>query len=98
MIQLPYPGHTWSFTQHAIGLEPKTIYDFLNCAAPFVGQKTGYDRRITSLMIAAGILTANEREGVPDAWRDYQQLLAEIGLIYSTKISSTLKITELGHL
>lgn len=95
---LPYPGYTWSFTQHAVGLSPKTLYGFLQCAAPFEGQTEGYDAKITALMIASGILTANERDGMPDAWRDYQQLLAELGLIFSTKICRALTITELGHM
>ncbi|ASF45471.1 AlwI family type II restriction endonuclease [Methylovulum psychrotolerans] len=96
--QLPYPGHSWSFTQHAVGLEPKTLYDLLKCAAPFEGNIDGYGQKITELMIASGVLTANERNGTPDAWRDYQQLLAELGLIYSTKICRALTLTELGHM
>ena len=95
---LPYPGHTWSFTQHAVGLSPKTLYNFLQCAAPFEGEVDGYDQKITSLMIASGVLTANERDGTPDAWRDYQQILSELGLIYSTKICRALTITELGQM
>ena len=95
---LPYPGHSWSFTQHAVGLNPNTLYDFLKCAAPFEGDVEGYDEKITALMIATGILTPNERDGVLDAWRDYQQLLAELGLIYSTKICRALTLTELGHM
>lgn len=95
---LPYPGHTWSFTQHAIGFNAKTVYDFLKCAAAFEGRLEGYDEGITDLMVASGILTPNERDGENDAWRDYQQLLAELGLIYSTKISRALTLTELGHM
>ena len=85
-------------SQHAVGLNPKTLYDFLKCAAPFEGELSGYDEKITNLMIAAGVLTANEREGAPDAWRDYQQLLAELGLIYSTNVVRALTLTELGHM
>jgi hypothetical protein len=95
---LPYEGYSWSFTQHAVGLAAGTLYDFLKCAAPFEGETEGYDEKITNLMIASGILTANERGGQPDAWRDYQQVLAELGLIYSTKICRTLTITDLGHM
>lgn len=94
---LPYPGHTWSFTQHAIGLEPETLYNLLKCAAPFEGEIRS-SRKITNLMVALGILTPNERDGTPDAFRDYQQILAELGLIYSTKICPELTITELGHM
>lgn len=96
--QLPYPGHSWSLSQHAVGLDPQTLYNFLTCAAPFEGQSSGYDEKITELMIAAGVLTANRRDGNADAWRDYQQLLAELGLIYSTKIARALTLTELGHM
>lgn len=95
---LPYPGHSWSFTQHAVGLNPKTLYDFLMCAAPFEGDTSGYKEKITALMIASEVLTPNERDGIPDAWRDYQQILAELGLIYSTKICRALTLTELGHM
>lgn len=95
---LPYPGHSWSFSQHTVGLNPKTLYDFLKCAAPFEGQLGGYADKITELMIATGVLTPNERDGEADAWRDYQQLLAELGLIYSTKICRALTLTELGHM
>ena len=95
---LPYPGHSWSFTQHSVGLDPGTLYGFLKCAAPFEGEVEGYDDRITDLMIASGILTANRRDGAADAWRDYQQLLAELGLIYSTKICRALTISEVGHM
>jgi len=49
-------------------------------------------------MIESNILTSNLRDDVPDAWRDYQQLLAELGLIYSTKISPTLYLTNLAHM
>jgi hypothetical protein len=96
--QLPYPGHTWSLSQHAVGINPKTLYDFLKCVAPFEGQSSDYAENITALMIASGVLTPNERDGQLDAWRDYQQILAELGLIYSTKTVHALTLTELGHM
>jgi len=95
---LPYPGHTWSFSQHAVGINPETLYDFLKCAAPFEGHHEEYDKNITELMIESNILTPNKRDGSPDAWRDYQQILAELGLIYSTKIHRSLKITDIGQM
>ena len=95
---LPYPGHSWPFSQHAVGLTPRTLYDFLKCAAPFEGQTDDYDDKITELMIATGVLTANERDGSPDSWRHYLQLLAELGLIYSTLTCPALTLTELGHI
>ncbi len=98
MRSLPYPGFSWSFTQHAIGLDPRTIFDMLQCAEPFEGQSQGYNHKITQLMVTAGVLTPNERGGQEDAWRDYQQLLAELGLIYSTRICPTLTITDWGRM
>lgn len=95
---LPYPGHSWYLTQHAVGLHPKTLYGFLKCAAPFEGQVGDYRTSITDLMIKSRVLTSNVRDEVPDAWRDYQQLLAELGLIVSTKIRKTLSLTELAHM
>jgi hypothetical protein len=95
---LPYPGHTWYLSQHAVGLHPKTLYAFLQCAVPFEGEERGFGSKITQLMIQSGILTSNIRGDQPDAWRDYQQLLAELGLIVSTKISQTLILTDLAHM
>jgi hypothetical protein len=95
---LPFPGYSWPFTQHAIAIKAETIYSFLKCAAPFEGEMKGYDKKITALMIEAGILTANTRDGKQDAWRDYQQVLAELGLIYSTSVCPALTLTELGHM
>jgi hypothetical protein len=97
--KLPYPGHSWSFTQHAVALDPVTLYDFLKCAAPFEGQsEENYRTGITNLMVELKILTPNVRGQVPDAWRDYQQVLAELGLIYSTTLSPSLRLTDIGHL
>jgi len=96
--KLPYPGFSWSFTQHAVGLAPDTLYKMLECAAQFEGSISDYSAKITDLMVAANILTVNERQGKPDAWRDYQQILAELGLIYSTRVCPALTITQIGHL
>lgn len=96
---LPYPGFTWSFSQHAKALDPETLYRFLQCVAPFEGlnKAEGYSEKITEVMTRCGVLTANVRDGKPDAWRDYQQLLAELGLIYSTKLTPVLTITDIGQ-
>ncbi|WP_146171856.1 hypothetical protein [Pseudoduganella armeniaca] len=98
MRHLPYPGYTWSFTQHAVGIEATTLYGLLACASLFEGQSGDYGAAINTTIINSGLLTANIRDGVADAWRDYQQILAELGLIYSTKICRTLKLTRAGHM
>lgn len=93
---LPHPGFAWSFTQHAAGFDENTIRGMLSCALPFQGQeKVG--PQITELMLNAGLLTANERDGKPDAWRDYQQILSELGLIVSTKLCPKLRLTDVAR-
>lgn len=92
---LPHPGYSWSFMQHTVGLEADTLYSILACAACFEGAVSP-GRQITQLMIDNNLLTANVREGQADAWRDYQQILAEVGLIYSTRLQPNLTITRLG--
>lgn len=95
---LPYPGYTWSLSQHAIGIDAPTVYDLLTFASPFEGQDSGYSSSITELMVRANLLTENRRNGNPDAWRDYQQILPELGLIYSTRMSPRLQLTDIGRL
>jgi hypothetical protein len=90
---LPYPGYSWPFTQHAIALRPKTLYGFLTCASSFAG-RVNPGNRISSLMINHGLLTANVRGGVAQPWRDYQQVLAELGMIYSTRVERNLRLTS----
>ena len=53
---------------------------------------------INNYIIANGLLTPNIRTdtGQPDAWRDYQQILSELGLIFSTKILRLITPTALG--
>ncbi|WP_333956317.1 hypothetical protein [Providencia vermicola] len=93
---LPYPGYSWSFTQHAVGMEPITLYKMLEAASLFEGC-LDFSNSLTSIMIQSGVLTPNQRNGKDDAWRDYQQILAELGLIYSTKLTKQLKLTRLGY-
>ncbi|MFT8784024.1 MAG: hypothetical protein ABF823_12760 [Acetobacter syzygii] len=95
MRQLPYPGYSWPITQHAAGFNENDIRNMLSCALPFEG-KSGVGKKITSLMIASGILTENVRDGIPDAWRDYQQLLAELGFIVSTRICNSVRLTSVA--
>jgi hypothetical protein len=44
------------------------------------------------------VLTQNVRAGRgPDAWRDYQQVLAELGLMYSTLLVPYVTLTPIGE-
>lgn len=95
MRALPYQDYSWPLTQHAAGFNKEAIHGMLSCALPFEGEANA-GRSITNLMVAAGLLTTNVRDGVADAWRDYQQLLAELGLIYSTRICPNIQLTDLA--
>lgn len=92
---LPHPGYTWAFSQHAAGFDEETVKGMLSCALPFEGTANA-GQRITELMQKAGLLTANLRDGKADAWRDYQQILSELGLIVSTKLEARLTLTNVA--
>lgn len=53
---------------------------------------------INNYLIANAQLTPNVREdsGQPDAWRDYQQILSELGLIFSLEVTPQITLTPLG--
>lgn len=97
MIKLPFSGYSWPFTQHAIALEAETLYYTLACASCFQGEESP-GQQITQLMIQNELLTENIRDGRADAWRDYQQVLAEVGLIYSTTVIRQLTLTRAGNM
>lgn len=94
---LPYPGHTWQITQHEISLDASIIYGLLSCASYFNGQ-SNVGPQITQLMINANLLTENIRDGRADAWRDYQQILPELGLMVSTRLQPQITIMPAGHM
>ncbi|WP_321515052.1 AlwI family type II restriction endonuclease [Marinifilum fragile] len=97
MNKLAFDGYTWNFSQHAIALQPSNLFSLLSAASLFEG-KSSFGESINNLLISENVLTSNIRNGKPDAWRDYQQILAETGLIYSTKLERNLKISEAGRL
>jgi len=97
MTSLPFPGYSWYFTQHAIGMRPKTLYGLLACASLAQG-RTEPGPIVNRLIVDNGLLTENIRDGQVDAWRDYQQILAELGLIYSTRVHRALKLTPAGEM
>lgn len=96
-MTLPYAGYSWQFTQHSVALDPETLYTLLTVASEFEGQE-GVRDQINRRLDQEGILTANIRNGEPDAWRDYQQVLPELGLIYSTHQHRQIRTTIVGKL
>jgi hypothetical protein len=93
---LPYEGYSWTLSHHAAGFNEPAIQALLKCALPFSGQRANR-HNINELFQREGVLTENVRDNVPDAWRDYQQLLPELGLMVSTKLAKEIRITSLGH-
>lgn len=94
-MPIPYRGYTWHFTQHAVAYEQHNLFGLLRAAALWNSQEPD-SQAINRLLASENVLTTNERAGRPDAWRDYQQVLAELGLIFSTELSPILRVTELG--
>lgn len=96
-LLLPYADYSWSFTQHAVAYDPTNLFGLLQAAQFVVGAEE--PREAANRFLAdKGILTRNVRAGRgPDAWRDYQQALAELGLIYSTTLVRSVTLTPMGE-
>ena len=94
---IPYEGMSWPITQHAGVLKAETFDGLLNACLLCKGE-TIDSKKINGYLVKNGILTANIRadSNKVDAWRDYQQLLSEFGLIYSTRISKVLTLTPVA--
>ncbi len=83
---LPYPGYSWSMFQHMSKVNERSLFQLLLAAAML----RGYDDaalQINNYLIVNNVFTANVRQdsGQPDAWRDYQQILSALGLMFSTR-------------
>lgn len=100
-LEVPYPGYNWNITQHMGMANQESITELLRAADLFKGQ-TNFSELVSSHMLNLGIFTENVRSdtGQSDTWRDYQQVLSELGLIVSTSLtrSSNLSITPIGLL
>lgn len=94
---IPYEGLSWPITQHA-GVLKSEVFDGLLNACLLCKGETIDAEKINGYLVDNGILTANVRadSNQVDAWRDYQQILSEFGLIYSTRISKVLTLTPIA--
>ena len=88
---------SWPITQHA-GVLRTEVFDGLLKACLLCRGKTVDAEKINNYILEIGILTANVRadSNQVDAWRDYQQILSEFGLIYSTRINKLLTLTPIA--
>ena len=96
-MTLPYPGYSWSFNHHMGKVNPEEIFFLLSAAYEF-GQQPDYRKLINQFFISQEVLTSNIRfdSGKVETWRDYQQILSELGLIYSTRYTRQPKLTIIG--
>jgi len=94
---VPSTDISWPITQHAGIIDKTVIINLLNACAQFNGQRAN-SSIINQHIIKSGILTHNFRRdsGQVDAWRDYQQILSELGLIYSTRITQEIILTPIA--
>lgn len=94
---IPYEGLSWPITQHAGVLKAEVFDGLLNACLLCKGETVDVEK-INGYLVNNGILTANVRadSNQVDAWRDYQQILSEFGLIYSTRISKVLTLTPIA--
>lgn len=94
---VPYDGMSWPMTQHAGVLDGTVIDGLLNACILCNGKKANPEI-INGYLVEHGILTANFRadSGQSDAWRDYQQILSEFGLLVSTRVSKEIRLTPVA--
>lgn len=86
---------SWNLTQHAKVITESQFIPFLKLASKYEGSSE-FQKELNKEIALEGILTANNRDGQSDSWRDYQQVLATLGVIVSTRVSKNLIITPLG--
>lgn len=93
-----YPGYTWSISQHmGPASDSLTMFKLLQCAYKY-STAPNFQDLISHEMTSMGLLTANVRQNRPQPWRDYQQVLPELGLIVSTKLTrNTILLTPIGY-
>lgn len=95
---LPYEGLSWPITQHAGVLSKESLDGLLNACIQCRGERANA-AIINEYLVSHNILTPNIRadSNQGDAWRDYQQILSEFGLIYSARVSREIRLTPVAH-
>lgn len=84
-------------THHMGKVNKKFLYHFLN-AAVLHQHEDDSAQFINNYLIANDMLPPNQRAdtGQPEIWRDYQQLLGDLGLIFSTRYMKRITPTRVG--
>ena len=95
--EIPYEGLSWPITQHAGVISESVLRGLLEACSLCAGKRVA-PTAINAFLVDNGILTANFRTDSQqvDAWRDYQQILSELGLIFSTAVSDEVLLTPVS--
>lgn len=95
--ELPYEGISWPIIQHSLYVTEDVIKGLIYACIDFNG-KTVNPASINERIINSNLLTHNFRKDSEkiEAWRDYQQILSELGLIYSTKLENKIRLTPIA--
>lgn len=75
----------------------REVFALLELAYRF-SKYPNYRTLVNQSLVTEGVFTANIRadSGQVDAWRDYQQILPDLGLIYSTRYIRQPQLTPIG--
>ena len=92
-----FDGISWPITQHSGIITEDVVRGLINACLELNGHKVDTGS-INDYIVSHGIVTDNYRSDSNklDAWRDYQQILSELGLIYSTKICERIILTPVA--
>jgi hypothetical protein len=94
---LPFANHTWRISHHQGILTPKVLNALLFAASTYQDSRDPA-QEINNYLVTNGIVPPNVRgdSQQADIWRDYQQLLPELGLIPSTRNVSHIQLSPTG--
>jgi hypothetical protein len=94
---LPFQNHTWRISHHQ-GILTPTVLNALLFAASTYQDSRDPTQEINNYLVTNGIVPPNIREDSQqaDVWRDYQQLLPELGLIPSTRGTPKIRLSPVG--
>jgi hypothetical protein len=99
-LLLPYENYTWSMSHHVRKItENMELAFYLLNGAQLFRDKSDFADKITKYIIDLNLIPANVREDRAQIWRDYQQVLPELGLIVSTRYTKRqIIVTALGKM
>lgn len=94
---LPFANQTWRISHHQGILTAKVLNALLFAASTYQDSRDPA-QEINNYLVSNGVVPPNIRDDSQqsDIWRDYQQLLPELGLIPSTRNSSHIQLSPVG--